>query len=186
MKNKVKYIIIGVLLFVIGAFVMPLGLVLYFVTLEETATKFKIPCYREITVEEPGKYYLWNEYQCVFEGTVYNSSEVLPNGLKINLISKDTSKTPELHSDASMSVSSGNNESNSVGYYNITETGIYFLEVSGDADTRIFSFGKSRIGKIIIVVLIFGILSLVISFTGIGVTIYGIVQVVKGNRVSRE
>ncbi len=85
-----------------------------------------------------------------------------------------------------MSVSSGNDESNSVGYYNLAETGIYFLQVSGDTDTRILSFGKLRIGKIILTVLLFGILSVVILFTGIGVTVYGIVQVVRGNRVSRE
>jgi len=158
---------------------MPLGLVLYFITLEESATKFKTPCHIELTVDELGKYYLWNEYQCVFERTVYTSSKVLPNGLQINLISKETSNKPQLHSDQSVFMSSGDNESSSIGYYEISELGIYFLEVSGDTNTRMFSFGKSRVGTIVLIVCVVGIFSLLISFTGIGVTIYGIVQVVK-------
>jgi hypothetical protein len=186
MKGNVKYIILGVVIFVAGAVATPIVLVTYLFTLEDQTQKFKIPGRLEVSIEEPGKYYLWNEYRCVFEGKTHSSSRELPNGIFFELVGMNTSEKPPLNSNQSMSVSSGNDLSVSIGYYKVTQPDDYILEVFGETEERIFSFGTSRFSKIMIAVATGGAISMVVSLTGIAVVIYGIVQLVKKKKAARE
>lgn len=83
MQKGLKPLILGVALFVVGAFVVPAAVILPLVLSDWSETQFLVPGSAEFLAEEPGRYYLWNDHQTVFEGFSYNRSESLPDGLHI-------------------------------------------------------------------------------------------------------
>src|SRR5579862_6613014 len=118
MKRGVKTIIAGAIIFICGAFVIPLAIILPFVLGGSHDVQFKVPGTAEVTVKNVGRYYLWNDFQTVYEGRSYNSSKTIPGGMAIEIREADGHPL-EFTSDNSITMTSGNSSKNSVGYVEI-------------------------------------------------------------------
>ena len=85
MKPGIKTIIAGAVLFVVGALVIPLVVVLPLVLGKSHEFQFKAPGNAEITVNAPGRYYLWNNFRTVYEGKSYDRLENIPDGMEFQM-----------------------------------------------------------------------------------------------------
>lgn len=177
MKTGIITIITGVVLLVLGGFVIPLLLVLSLVLGKPHEIQFKIPGSSQATVEKPGRYYVWNDFQTVYNGTSYNRSESIPDGIKIR-IHNSQGELLTFVSDTSMSSSAGSSSKNSIGYVEVQSPGEVRIEVSGGNEERIFSFSESGLLKM------FGLFfggfgcSMLVGISGFGIIIWGIVKLV--------
>jgi hypothetical protein len=45
--------------------------------------QFLIPGSTQVAIAEPGRYYLWNDFQTFYDGKSFNRSQRIPDGLKI-------------------------------------------------------------------------------------------------------
>ncbi len=185
MKKGVKKLIGGGILFVAGMILPFLFIVPLFFQNDDIT--FRVPGSVEIYIEEPGRYYLWNNYSTVFESRSYSFDKELPHGLSFSLIEKDSGSTIPMKSDSSISSESGNQKKSAIGYYELANPGEYTLSVSGNTENRVFSFGKSFFGKGI---LFFGgmILGMVLAFAAaIGallLIIFGIIDLVNESKTA--
>lgn len=175
MKRGVKTIIAGVVLFITGAVFVPVACILLLIFNRSNDVQFKVPGTKEINIEKPGRYYLWNDYQTIYHGKSYSRSKHIPDGMEIKI--RDADGAP-LSFIADTSISSEDNglAENSIGYVEVKSPGKVEIEISGGNEERIFSFAPSNILKI--VGLIFGTigLSALIAISGIAVGIWGIVK----------
>lgn len=196
MKKGVGKIIGGGLLFLFGI-AAPFGLFipLFF---QGDDVVLLAPGSKEITVEKPGRYYLWNNYRAVFEGRSYSSGKELPAGLTFTLAAKEgigsqapapaeqpAGRTLPLHPDGSISASSGSGESVSIGYFEVVTPGSYLLEISGEAPQGVFTFGPTLLGNLPLFVggLLLAILVSMASLAGaVVLVVLGIVQLACGPR----
>jgi hypothetical protein len=182
MKAESKIIIAGIILFVLGAFVIPLAVVLSLILDDSNEVQFKIPATTQVTIEEPGRYYLWNEYQIVFKGISYNRSKSIPDGIEIKIRNKNTGELYEFISDTSICSSSGGSSKNSIGYIEVHDAGSIDIEIAGGNKESIFSF--SQFGLWATLGLILGSigLAMITCLTGVGLAIWGVINVAKSNR----
>lgn len=182
MKTEIKLIIAGATLFVLGAFVIPLATVLPLILRDSSDDQFKVPGTTQVKIEEPGSYYLWNDYQTVFEGKSYNRSQNIPDGIEITLQNKETGEKFNFISDTSISSSSGSSSKNSIGYIEVQTPGTVEISISGGDEERVFSFSRSDL--LLMFGMIFGglALSMLIGFSGFGLTIWGIVKLVQSKK----
>ncbi|HEY5042390.1 MAG TPA: hypothetical protein VIK53_10345 [Verrucomicrobiae bacterium] len=183
MKPGFKTIIAGVLVFLAGVIVLPLCVVLPLILGHSHNLQFKVPGSAEANIENPGRYYLWNDYQTVFNGRSYNRSEKIPDGMEIQI--KDADGQPlQFFSDTSTSESGGGSSKNSIGYVQVEHPGKLEIQVSGGDGERIFSFSKSNLLKM------FGIImggvgfSMLVGIIGIGLVIWGILKLVRASKTS--
>jgi len=175
MKKGLKPLIVGIALFVVGAFVVPVAIILPLVLSDSSEAQFLIPGSAEFAAEELGRYYLWNDHQTIFDGTTHNRSVDLPDGLTIS-IEDAAGQALEFVSDASISMSSGSDASQSIGYVEVAEPGLLTVDISGDVEPRVFSFAQSKLLKMF--ALIFGGIGLSIIMAMVGV-IFGVIGIVK-------
>lgn len=128
-------------------------------------------------------YYLWNDFQTFFEGTQYSKSETLPDGLEIS-IKNEAGDTLYFQTDTNITFTNGNISRNSIAHLEFDQPETIILSVGGDYEPRVFSFGEAFIGKFFS--RIFGAVALasVLSATGIGITIWGIVKLLKKPAIS--
>ena len=146
MRKSTKQMILGLVLFVTGAIIIPtifcISVALYLLNNEPLA-KFVIPGQTVVTIEEQGRYYLWNDYQTILNGRTYSSSEELPDELEISLLENKTGNKVEFTPNQSMTSSAGDSHKNSIGYFEIDTPAIYILTISGEFSSRVVSFEKS-------------------------------------------
>lgn len=180
MKRGIKTIIIGVVLFLLGMFVVPFLFVLPLLLGDSDTVQFKIPGTMETVIEQPGRYYLWNDFQTLYEGKIYNRSQSLPNGIQIQIWDSNGQLLPFV-GDTSISTS---NSSNSIGYVEIAHAGKVIIEVSGGNEQRIFSFSKMKLLKMFGLILGGACSSILVTIGGIGLIIWGIVKLVRANKKS--
>ena len=88
MKAGVKQIIAGVVVFGIGAICVPFVIVLTLVRDSLDLLEFEVPGAAIAFVDTPGRYYLWHDYQTVYDGRTYNNPIELPDGLLIEITDK--------------------------------------------------------------------------------------------------
>jgi hypothetical protein len=175
MKRGVKTLIAGAVVFILGVVVAPLLIVLPLILAKSNETQFKVPGIQKVTVEKPGQYYLWNDYQTLYQGRTYNRSEKVPDGMVIKIT--DASGTPlNLVSDVSMSETANGSSKNLIGKVEIKSPGPVTVEVSGGDEERIFSFGQSTIFKIIGRILAGVVVSMLFGIVGIGIIVWGAVK----------
>lgn len=181
MKPGVKTIVVGGAIFLLGAFVVPVALLLPLI-LEGSRqdAQFKVPGTIEFVVEKPGRYYLWNDFKTVFDGKSYARPKDLPDGMEIRIQDAD-GRPIQFVSDGLVSMSSGGNAKRSVGYVTLVSPGKLTINVSGEAEERIFSFAPSRMLRMFGLVLGGFGLSMIIAFTGVGIAILGIVRFAKSH-----
>ncbi|WOO43237.1 hypothetical protein [Rubellicoccus peritrichatus] len=182
MKKGLKTLISGIVIFIVGAFVAPLAVIIPVILALDDSDKrqFIIPGEHQFEIEKPARYYLWNDYQTIFDGKSYNRSESLPDGLQIS-IKDEAGEELKFTSNTMMSSSTGSSTKNTIGYVEVTAPGTLTIRVTGDSDARVFSFSEFSVLKI--VGLAFGAfgIGMLIAVAGIGLSIWGIVKLVKND-----
>jgi hypothetical protein len=186
MKTGAKTIITGIFLIVLGAFVIPLTVILSLVLDDSNEKQFKIPVTTVITIEEPGRYYLWNEYQTIFNGRSYNRSKSIPDGIEIKIKSQKTGESYNFISNGSISSNNNGSSRNSIGYVDIQNVGSIDIEISGGNEERIFSFSQFDLWDIFGLILGGIGLSMMVCLSGVGLTIWGIINVSKSNKKAKQ
>jgi hypothetical protein len=184
MKRGSGTIITGVVLFVAGAFLIPAAILVPIALNQPKAQQFLAPGSIEVTAENPGRYYLWNDYQTIFNGRTYNSPEDLPAGLEITIMD-DRGERLTFISDGSTSSRGGSTSQKSIGYVEVAGPRGLTVVVSGEADPRVFSFARSNTMKIVGLVLGGMGASVLITLAGIILSIIGIVRLSTTNGPSR-
>ena len=174
MKSGIITIITGIALFLIGTCIIPAIFAIILVLGGLKELQFKVPGTAQATIEKPGRYYIWNNYETVYKGRSYSRSEKLPDGMEIRIKDSD-GKLFDFVSDSSTSSNGMGSSKKSIGYIEAKSTGKVDIEVTGGNEERIFSFAQSGILKTLLTV--FGIVVL-FGFAGFGVTIWGIVKLV--------
>lgn len=186
MKPGLKTLIIGITLFLLGGFVIPVLLILPIFLTKSSEQQFLIPGTKELTIEEPSRYYLWNDCQTVFEGKSYSRSERLPDGIEIT-VTDGTGKILAFQSDTSISSSSGSSSKNSIGYVEVSEPSELFITVKSASEKRVFSFSESIFSKVFLPILGGGMASMLMAFVGFGLGVWGVVKLLRnksGEQVS--
>lgn len=150
MKKGVKKIICGTVLLIIGM-ALPFVLTIpFFLQIQEEGEVFRGPgVSRTISIDEPGRYYLWHNYSTVFEGRSYSFPEELPDGLSFSLTEQPSGNKIPMQSGSGFSEESGSRKKSSIGYFEVTEPGRYTVTISGNTEQRIFSLGKSSIDDLL-------------------------------------
>lgn len=176
-----KKLVLGIVLCV-AAFAAPLLLVApVLVSLaRDDAVALEAPGELDVTIEEPGRYYVWNEYNTVYLGKTYSVSKELPSGIMFSLVESDTGEAVPFEGDLSISVSAGERARNSAGYFDIEDSGEYRLEIAGLDQPRVFAFGPSVwsdmfsfFGRILL-----GVLLAVIFLTaGVLLVVFGVISI---------
>lgn len=113
---------------------------IWFFKNKQPSTQFLGPGTNEVVVVKPGNYYLWSDYETLFQGRSYQFPESIPGGLEFKLMDAGTKQTIEMTSDISTKVSSGRNKSTSIGRFQLDHPGKYMISVTGDSPERVFSF----------------------------------------------
>jgi len=186
MKTGAKTIITGIFLIVLGAFVIPLTVILSLILDDSNEKEFKIPVTTVITIKEPGRYYLWNEYQTIFNGISYNRSKSIPDGIEIKIKSQKTGESYNFISNSSISSNNNSSSRNSIGYVDIQNVGNIDIEIAGGNEERIFSFSQFDLWDIFGLILGGIGLSMITCLSGVGLTIWGIINVSKSNKKVKQ
>ena len=173
-----KKIVFGIAVFVLGAIVIPMAMIIGTVLNQPAAKQFKVPGTAQVSIEEPGRYYLWNDFQTVYEGKSYELSERLPGGVEITIRDVDTGEEFDFVSSLTTSSSAPSSSKNSIGYIEVHNDTEISIEVAGLDDERVLSFSKSFVSKLVVMVIAGGLLSTVSALSGIVFTICGIVSLI--------
>jgi hypothetical protein len=181
MKPGIKSIAAGAVLFLLGAFVFPLLVILPLFLGESNEVRFRVPGSVAASVEKPGRYYLWNDFRTVYEGRSYNRSEGIPDGIEIRVHDAE-GQSLEFVGDKSISSSSGSSSRNSIGYVQVGSPGQLKIEVSGGNEDRIFSFSQSGLLKMFGLILVGGFLSVLAALCGFGLIVWGTIKLVKSKK----
>jgi hypothetical protein len=177
MKPGVKTIISGAL-FILCSLIVPLLIALPLILGKADEIRFRVPVNTEFTAREPGRYILWNDYQTLYNGRNYNQSQSLLDGMKIQIL--DANGSPlELINDGSTSVTSGTDAAKSIGYVEIEHPGKLQIEVSGGTEDRVFSFGRSRVLRIVGTILVGIGASVLLGLLGVLLVVWGIIKMLR-------
>lgn len=177
MKKGLKTLIAGIAIFLTGAVALPAFFVFTLLSGGMAGQQFIAPGSAEIQIEKPGRYYLWNDYQTVYDGTTYNDSLTVPGGLTIRF--SDASGQPlPLNADTSMSINIGSSSKNSIGFIEVTTPGSVAVSVSGEVESRVFSVSAFSLAGFARMILS----GLALAFAGLAILIWGIVKLVRSSR----
>jgi hypothetical protein len=186
MKKHTKQMLWGGILFVIGGLFVPLiAWVVVFISIfnNRSLSMFLIPAVVEISIEKEGHYYLWNDYETVFEGKTYSVDKEIPRDITISLIDKSGTNKSAIVPDLSVSSSSFGSNKNSIGYFDLDKPGQYLLEVSGQSQPRVFSFGSELFSmKRIAAMFIIGSASVMTAILGFILIVTGLVNYFKDKK----
>jgi hypothetical protein len=181
MKSGIILIITAVVLFIVGVVCVPLAIVKTISRESVDLVQFKVPGTAMAFVDAPGRYYVWHDYDAIYEGQSYRSSTELPNDLKIELIG--TGGVPlEFVSDSSTNLTLNNHSRKSVGYVEVPEAGQVTIKVNGDVERVLFSFSAFSFGHFFGLIVKGVICAGVSALLGLGLMIWGIVKWVKSSK----
>ena len=186
MKKWSKQLVLGGILFVLGGMVIPsvLGVIIFMHAYNsKPLTQFAIPGHATVSVKEAGRYYLWNDYQTIFEGKTYSCSEDFPGGIEISLFENNTGIVVDFIPDQSISSSCGKACKNSIGYFDVDEPANYVLTVDGNTETRICSLDKAffTLKKVLIFLTCF-VFEMSIGITGFVFIVLGVINLCKSRK----
>ncbi|WP_269542995.1 hypothetical protein [Cerasicoccus fimbriatus] len=178
MKKGIIKIISGVLVGISGFAIMVVWILLPLIESMESNPQFMGPGELTYHAEEPGNYFLYNQYRAMIDGVLYDKPESLPDGFQV-AITDEAGTQLEFHSDRSFSFSSGETKGRSVGYVQVTAPTTLEIQLSGFEGKRPFSFGPNDLWGFMKDVL----LSLCLIFLGLaagaGLIIWGIVDLTR-------
>ncbi len=173
--------IAGGVIFMFGAIVVPVLIILTAILGKSNAVQFKVPGTCETSVGKPGRYYLWNDFQTVFNGKSYHRSKTLPDGMEFKIHTADGALLPFV-SDTSITSSVNGSSKDSIGYVEIQSPGRVKIEVTGGEEERIFSFAPSDLFNIL-GLLAGGVgLSALVALSGLGLGLWGIIKFVNSRQ----
>lgn len=172
--------IVGAVLFILGTVIVPVLFILPLIFGKSDEVQFMVPGTFEAKAEKPGRYYLWNDFQTIYDGKSYNRSEGLPDGMVIKILNSDGTQL-HLVSDPSISTSNGSSAAKSIGYVEIENPGKIKIEVTG-GDERVLSFAPSKVFKIVGLIVGAFAASALISISGLAIGIWGIIKLVRSNK----
>ena len=181
MKKGVKTIIAGVLLGVAGVAIIPATIVAPILKGVAQDHPFLAPGGREVSIAKPGQYYLWNEYDTMFEGKSYQHDVALPTGLEVT-VRDESGEVLAFTAYDKISMSIGNGSKKSVGYVEVTEPSTLQVDVTGDFEPRVFSFAHSPVKEMAMRFLRAAVIAALSGLLAIGLVIWGIVKVTRANR----
>lgn len=176
MKPGTKRIIAGALLVFIGVVVVPMALILPLFGTDTGQTRFRVPGSIRVDVDEPGRYYLWNEYKTIFDGKTYNRSQSLPDGLVIRIFNADTGRPIPFETDTNISSTTGARASNAIGYIDLEQPGTVVIDVSGGDQERIFFFSRSILQTLMMRVFGSVVGAMAGLLAGLGLIIWGVIR----------
>lgn len=180
MKRGIKTLITGITLSFLGMFVFPMIFILPILFDNSENPAFIIPGSSEISVEEAGRYYLWNNYRTVFNSTTYNRPKTLPDGLEIS-IETSTGEILNFIPHTSISTSDPSSSRSNIGYVEIEQPCRVNILISGNAEPRVFSFSRSGFNKIFGLFAAGIILSISVSLIGGALAVWGVFKMVKSS-----
>ena len=183
MKPGIKRIIAGALLMIVGFVLIPVGMVLQ--TIRHAGSdshKFLTSNITEVRVDEPGRYYLWNEYETVYMGANYSQSSSLPHGMVITVVDEQES-TLALQSGASISINNMGNSKNSIAYVEVKRAGTYLIRVEGMDETRVFSWSSFEPMDMLMSFVVSLLLIVLLTLMGAGLVVWGIMRLCRKPRV---
>ncbi len=176
MKPGIKPIILGVILFTLGGIAFPAAILLPLFLGDSIDKQFSIPGTIQVAIEEPGRYYLWNDHQTIFNGKTYNRAEDLPDGIEISISDTATGTPFDFIDTASISISGGNSAKRSIGYIEVSKPTRLLVDITGGNEDRIFSFARATFFEKL--KRIFGgiALAFLAGSSGVGLVIWGVVK----------
>jgi hypothetical protein len=178
-----KKVVVGIVLCFLALAVPGVGLFFFISAVTQAEIRsFEGPGTIEVQVDDPGRYFLWNEYRTVFEGRSYSRSEELPDGVGFSAVRMDTGESISFRTNFSITHRSGQREKASIGYFEVTEPGLYRVSVEGLRQTRIFAFGQSSMddfGGMMARGFFFTLFSIAAMLAGLLFLIFGILELVR-------
>ena len=123
-------------------------------------TQFIVPGAITVSIDEPGKYTLWNETSTIFDGQIYSSSTELPKDLKIEIYEISSGHPIKLKPSWTSSETSGSRKRWSLGNIRFDKASEYKIEVTGDFSDRVFLLRRSVLSNILIAVVISSLLGI--------------------------
>jgi len=111
--------------------------------------RFVVPGELTVTIEEPGKYTLWNETNSVHNGRLYPGSTELPGSLEIRVSDAFTGSTIPLRSSSSARETFGSTERTAISDIIFDRPGEYRIEVSGRFSERVFLLRRSACSDVL-------------------------------------
>lgn len=175
MKPGLKPLIAGVALCVVGFVVVPALIILPFVLAASDDTRFLAPGRAQFVVEEPARYYLWHVHRTVFEGTSYNRPVAWPDGLTV-VVRDAAGEALDFVGDGSISMSSGSEASQSIGYVDLPAAGTWTVEVTGEAEPHVLAFAESKLLKMFALIIGGVVICLLLAGTGVVLVVIGIAR----------
>ncbi len=133
----------------------------WFVLMFERSTQFVVPGRHVASLDRPGDYLVWNDYQTVFQGRSYNESRQLPSGVRVRVLDPASGRALDVLASQGATVSSGSENSVSVARFAVAQPGRYEIVVEGDFPPRVFSVGRDFLFPMMAT--IFGALALVFA-----------------------
>ncbi|MBT4823185.1 MAG: hypothetical protein HN742_29070 [Lentisphaerae bacterium] len=181
MRTGIKTIIAGVILFPLGACVVPLAIVLPLILRDSDEEQFTVPGKAQIAIQEPGRHYLWNDHETIFEGRSYNRSADIPDGTQIMITNAQTGEQFDFVGDASISSGSRGGARKTIGYVEIQTPCTVEIEVVGGDCERVFSFSEFELLPMLGLILGAFASAGILTMAGLGITVWGIVKLARSN-----
>lgn len=181
MKVGVKQIIAGVVVFGIGVICVPSVIVLTLLRDSSDLLKFKVPDAAIAFVDTPGRYYLWHDYQTMYDGRTYHNPIELPDDLVIK-ISEQGGMPLDFVSDSHASFSTVGRSRQSIGYVEVNKAVQVTIDVTGGAESRIFSFSLFSVSRFVGLIVKGFLLAGLAAISSLGLIIWGIVKMANAPR----
>ena len=187
MRKGICLILIGALVFLLGAVAVPLLFILPLVKNMEKGSRFLAPGEMTVHVKEAGRFYLWNVHKTVYNGVNYRKPLALPDGATIEITSPDNAGL-SLKSNTSITVNNFGEAMISVGYADIEQPGEYRISVSfpDPAESRVLAFSRSRIPAILATVAKAIGVALLVCLAAMAVMAFGIVACIRCGRARKQ
>ena len=177
MRNANIKLLLGITLLLVGGLGIPAGVLIPTFNVPNEEVVFESPGEARLTIEAPGRFYLWHNYRTVHEGRQVVRNRYLPDGMSFRVTRVDDGSTLPFQPRGSIQTEMGGSASQSVGYVDVERPGTLRVEVSdGDEQMRLMSFSRSRF-KIFLRAIGFSVLSLVVlGSAGMVLLIMGITR----------
>jgi hypothetical protein len=175
MKRGVKTIVAGAGLLLL-ALAVPILLVVSLFQQPSAKTQFLAPGSAQATIDQSGRYYLWNDHHVVFQGQTFANSVTLEPGVSIQIIDLATGEPLPFVGDEQVSLMWGGSSSQSVGYVDFSGPAKVRVEMTGNAQPRVVSFSRFNFAAIFGRLMAGGCFAFVAGLTGVGLIIWGIVK----------
>lgn len=173
MTRTKRLLLLGLGLFVVGIVLIPFGILLPILKQPVKEIQFLGPGKSSLSIEEGGRYFIWNEYHATLDGMTYVRAETLPSSFELRIQNEAGHTLPWLIEE-SASVEKKGHAKTVLGYVDGVEAGKLSIEIKGDLEPRVFSLSQSNFQKYIHWIVGGAILSTLIALIGAGITLRGI------------